>query len=72
MELKDTEKAAKIKYNYYFMDSDNNLIFRYDNAEYHPNILSFPHHKHLSKTIIEAIEPELINVLIEIYKLQEL
>ena len=70
MELKDIEKQHKNKYSYHFMDKSNNLIFRYDNAEYHPDINSFPHHKHIPDKIIEATEPELINILIEIYKLK--
>lgn len=70
MELKDTEKSHKNKYNYHFMNNTNDLIFRYDNAEYHPEISTFPHHKHISDTVISASEPELINILFEIYKLR--
>jgi len=68
IELKDIEKENKNKYSYHFMNPENELIFRYDNAEYHPELLSFPHHKHIPDEIVDATEPELINVLIEIYK----
>ena len=70
MELKNTTKNHKNKYNYHFMDNLNNLIFRYDNAEYHRDISTFPHHKHIPQTILPASEPELINVLIEIHKIR--
>ncbi|MEN8123128.1 MAG: DUF6516 family protein [Bacteroidota bacterium] len=47
----------------------NELIFRYDNAEYHPELSTFPNHKHIPAAIVEATEPELPDILIEIYKL---
>ena len=36
------------KYSYQYMDQDDRLIFRYDNAPHHQklNISTFPHHKH--------------------------
>jgi hypothetical protein len=36
------------KYSYQYMDQDDQLIFRYDNAPHHQklNISTFPHHKH--------------------------
>ena len=70
MELKNITKETKDKYSYHFMDEKKKLIFRYDNTEYHTEISTFPHHKHLENSIVEASEPELINVLIEIYKLK--
>ncbi len=35
-------------YSYQYMNSQNNLIFRYDNTEHHRklNLPTFPHHKH--------------------------
>ena len=35
-------------YSYQYMDSKNNLLFRYDNTEHHQklNLPTFPHHKH--------------------------
>jgi hypothetical protein len=68
MEFIDTGTNKKIKYKYHYMDSDNNLIFRYDNAMHHPEIKSFPHHKHVEDNIEESAEPEMIDVLSEIQK----
>ena len=43
------------------------VIFRYDNTPHHPDISSFPHHKHLSTgEVVECLEPTLKNVLDEI------
>ena len=68
MEFKDVEKTTKSKYSYHFMSRTNDLIFRYDNCSHHPEILTFPHHKHLPETIEETNEPELLDILLEIYK----
>ncbi|MBN2091333.1 hypothetical protein JW964_17105 [candidate division KSB1 bacterium] len=43
----------KIAYSYHFQDKIKTLIFRYDNAEHHPEIPSYPHHKHLPDSNIE-------------------
>jgi len=42
------------------------MIFRYDNAEHHKNIKTFPHHKHLENSVIESPEKNLFDVLLEI------
>ncbi len=68
MELKDISEKQKIKYRYHFMNNENSLIFRYDNAEHYHEISTFPHHKHLTNNIVESLEPELIDIMIEIYK----
>lgn len=43
---------VKTDYVYHHQDSNNNLIFRYDNAPHHPEIASLPHHKHLPNQIV--------------------
>ncbi len=48
------------------MDNAKEMIFRYDNAKHHPEINTFPHHKHTAQKIEKSIEPELIDVLSEI------
>jgi len=65
-EVKDIELIAKIKYHYHYMDNEDNLIFRYDNARHFKDLKTFPHHKHLLEKVIECSEPELINILSEI------
>ena len=44
MELKDCDRAAKVKYRYQYMDEQNACLFRYDNAPHHPEFATFPHH----------------------------
>ena len=67
-EVKDTEFHKKDKYSYNYMSISGEMIFRYDNAYHHPEIETFPHHKHISTRIMKSDEPELIDVLIEISK----
>jgi hypothetical protein len=69
-EVVDTEQTAKIKYRYQYMDEKQSLIFRYDNVPHHKEVKSFPHHKHLSKTVADSKEPNLNDVLLEIARLQ--
>ena len=55
------------KYSYQYMNQDNQLIFRYDNAPHHQKLKlsSFPHHKHDRRddNIIASNAPNLSNVL---------
>ena len=42
-------------------------VFRYDNAPHHPNIITYPHHKHIGeKKISPADQPAIQQVLNEI------
>jgi hypothetical protein len=57
-------------YSYQYMDSTNNLIFRYDNTPHHQklNLPTFPHHKHSGseENVIASSAPFLAEVLQEI------
>jgi hypothetical protein len=66
LEFVDLDFKNKIKYRYHYMDSKNNLIFRYDNAPHHQEVGTFPFHKHIATEITNSDEPELFDVLIEI------
>lgn len=70
VEVIDTERPTKIKYRYQYMDKSRSLVFRYDNAPHHPEIASFPHHKHIPDQNLESKEPDLESVLFEITRLQ--
>lgn len=57
-------------YSYQYMDSKNNLLFRYDNTEHHQklNLPTFPHHKHdgSEDNVIKSDAPFLAGVLNEV------
>jgi hypothetical protein len=42
------------------------VIFRYDNAPHHPEVKTFPHHKHVPTAIVESSEKPLSQVMEEI------
>lgn len=66
MNTHNNPDLKKNKYKYHLM-KDDNLIFRYDNAPHHPEIESFPHHKHLEGgKIISCSEPDIHNIVLEI------
>jgi hypothetical protein len=48
------------------MDASQNLIFRYDNAPHHPQVSSFPHHKHVAEKVHASAEPKLRDILFEV------
>jgi hypothetical protein len=70
--ITDTGNPLKKKYKYHFRDLDDELVFRYDNVPHHPEIKTFPHHKHSKGKIAESNEPDLIEVLQEIKNLNYL
>ncbi len=70
VKVKQTDRHSKIKYRYQYMNSGNQLIFRYDNAPHHSDLSTFPHHKHVGEEAIKSNEPSLEDVLLEIAHLQ--
>ncbi|MFZ3064621.1 MAG: DUF6516 family protein [Nitrospirota bacterium] len=54
------------KYRFHYMDKEGHILFRYDNAPHHPEIPSFPHHKHISNKIVPSNLTSLKDVLNEI------
>ncbi len=64
--------VVKTDYTYHYQDSENRLIFRYDNAPHHPEVATFPHHKHIlegsnqHEMIMDTGPPHLHDVLREI------
>jgi Family of unknown function (DUF6516) len=57
-------------YAYQYMDTENGLIFRYDNTGHHQklNLPTFPHHKHdgSEANVVAADAPTLAEVLQEV------
>ena len=56
----------RVAYKFHYQDKDGNLIFRYDNAPHYPHLSTFPAHKHIGNTVVEAEPPDLNDVLTEI------
>lgn len=61
----EDSRVKKQSYRYQYVQAGK-TIFRYDNADHHPNLPNHPHHKHVGQKIISTIEPSLSQVLDEI------
>ncbi len=67
--MRENEPYKK-SYSYHYQNTDEALVFRYDNAPHYPDLNTAPHHKHLGeKDVISASPPDLEEVLREIEKL---
>ena len=65
--LRQTEDGVqREKYRYHFMDGNEQLIFRYDNAPHHPEVGTFPDHKHLPTGLVESVALYFADVFVEI------
>ena len=64
------DRLERIVYRFHYATRDNKLVFRYDNAPHHPELETFPHHKHLaSGRVVPSKEKSLVDVLEEIRSL---
>lgn len=56
---------VKLLYRYQYVRAGE-AVLRYDNAPHHPDLPTFPHHKHVGNERLPAAEPTLSQVLKEI------
>jgi hypothetical protein len=66
LEFTESITPDRFKYRYHYMDSEGNLIFRYDNVPHHREIAGFPDHKHYPDTVVESERVDLRQVIGEI------
>lgn len=59
------DRLTTLDYRYHYQNEQNQLIFRYDSTPHFPNLVTFPHHKHLPHTVIACEKPEIQQVLQE-------
>jgi len=64
----EDDRLTSLDYCYHCQNKQNHLIFRYDNTPHFPNLLTFPHHKHLPNAVIASETPEISQVLQEVRK----
>jgi hypothetical protein len=60
----EQRRLVKKEYRYHLV-SDGAPVFRYDNAPHHPQVTTFPHHKHVGAKILSSVEPDFSQVLDE-------
>jgi len=61
----ESEHIRHLGYRYHFQNSENNLVFRYDNTPHFPEINTFPHHKHLEDNVVAVDKPSILKVIEE-------
>ena len=61
----EAEHIRHLGYRYHFQNSQNNLVFRYDNTPHFSEINSFPHHKHLKDNVVAVDKPSIRKVIEE-------
>lgn len=72
-ELIDLESSPpRLMYSFHYQRADASLIFRYDDTPHHPELATFPHHKHeqADSNALAAEPPTLATVLDEIGRLR--
>ncbi|PQP33290.1 hypothetical protein C6A36_00060 [Desulfobacteraceae bacterium SEEP-SAG10] len=63
----ETRETLSIdKYRLHYMNADGQMLFRYDNSPHHPEIDSYPHHKHTPGKIRPSNIPSIQDILNEI------
>lgn len=73
LEISDTvlikeEVFIWLSYRYHYQKADGSTIFRYDNAPHHRELSTYPDHKHIGESIVEAERPDIEQVLDELKK----
>ena len=61
-----SKKLSIDKYRFHYMNDSGQMVFRYDNSPHHPEIDSYPHHKHTPGKIRPSKIPSIQDILNEI------
>jgi hypothetical protein len=54
------------KYSYHWQTPTGALLLRWDNAAHHPEIPTFPHHKHEGERVMPSVRVTIAEVLAEL------
>ncbi|MBS1263068.1 MAG: hypothetical protein MAG715_00236 [Methanonatronarchaeales archaeon] len=63
-----TSGLEKTDYSYHWQDAGKELLIRWDNAPHHPEVDTFPHHKHRGDEVTDSTEPSLTYVLKTVHR----
>ncbi len=61
-----------LSYRYHYQRPDGSIIFRYDNTPHHPDVDTYPEHKHIRESVLSANRPDIEDILTEVKKHIEL
>lgn len=57
-----------LSYRYHYQKAKGSIIFRYDNTPHHHELKTYPDHKHIGDFVVEAVRPNIEEVLDEVKK----
>jgi len=60
------EEPLWLSYRYHYQDPYTGLVFRYDNAPHHPEITTYPDHKHTGDDVLASSHPSIEEILLEV------
>jgi hypothetical protein len=60
-----------LSYRYHYQTANGALIFRYDNAPHHPELRTYPDHKHTAVAVVDSTHPTIEQLLREIQVILE-
>ena len=60
------EEPLWLSYRYHYQSPRTGIVFRYDNAPHHPEISSYPDHKHTEDDVVATRHPSIEKVLEEV------
>lgn len=69
LEFTESITPDRYRYRYQYLKGNGNLIFRYDNIPYYPEIPTFPDHKHYPNKVVESEPINLKEIVEEIIEL---
>ncbi|MCF8367371.1 MAG: DUF6516 family protein [Bacteroidales bacterium] len=55
--------VSERNYSFHWQDQNGEMILRWDNAPHHPNIHTYPHHKHKTSEVFPSLEITLEEVI---------
>ena len=64
------EEPHWVSYRYHYQSPRTGLVFRYDNAPHHPEISTYPDHKHTGDNVVESPRPSIEQLLQEVQVLR--
>lgn len=65
------EEPGWLSYRYHYQDAFVALVFRYDNAPHHPEIVTHPDHKHSGEQVLASVHPSIEQLLEEVRAFRE-
>lgn len=61
--IREYASEEDYSYSYHWQGENSQLLIRWDNAPHHPQLITYPHHKHVEKKVLPSHEIGILEVL---------